>query len=98
MTDFLLAALPWVVMGIAIAFAVVNFSKKKCKLNIEIQKGLDEENSKSTIDKNDYMSGGMCLGICFGSVFSLLGIVSLSYGISFGMLIGMVVGMYIKKK
>ncbi len=98
MSDFLLAALPWLVMGIAIAFAVVIFSRKKDKLNIGGQKGLDKENSKSTVDEDDYMSVGMCLGICFGSVFSLLGLVSLSYGISFGMLIGMVAGMYIKKK
>ncbi|ALB44982.1 hypothetical protein [Clostridium beijerinckii] len=98
MLDFLLAALPWVVMGIAIAFAVVSFSRKKDKLNIGGQKGLDKENSKSMVDEDDYMSVEMCLGICFGSVFSLLGLVSLSYGISFGMLIGMVAGIYIKKK
>lgn len=98
MVDFLLAALPWVVMAIAIAFVVVNFSRKKSVLNMEREKGLDEEKFKSVVGEDDYISVGMCWGICFGSVFSLLGIVSLSYGISFGMLIGMVVGIYIKKK
>jgi len=98
MADFLLAALPWVVMGIAVAVMLVNFNRKKCKLNIEKQKGTDEETSMSTEGENDYMSVGMCLGMCFGSVLSLSGIVTLSYGISFGMLIGMTIGMYIKKR
>ena len=98
MADFLLAALPWVVMGIAVAVMLVNFNRKKSELNIEKQKGTDEENSKSTEGENDYMSVGMCLGMCFGSVLSLSGIVTLSYGISFGMLIGMTIGMYIKKR
>jgi len=84
MLDFLLAALPWMIMGIAVTIAAVNFSGKREKLNIEEQK--------------DYMSAGMCFGMCFGSVLGSLGVVSLSYGISFGMLIGMVLGMCIKKK
>lgn len=89
-----MASLPWVVMGIVVAVMLVNFNRKKCKLNIEKQNGTDEENSMSTECENDYMSVGMC----FGSVLSLSGIVTLSYGISFGMLIGMTVGMYIKKR
>lgn len=97
MSDFLLAALPWVVTGIAIAFVIVNLTRKKTRKSIEIQKGLDEENSKGTEDDN-YMPIGMCLGVCFGIVFSSLGIISLSYGTSFGMLIGMIAGMYVKKK
>ena len=55
MADFLLAALPWVVMGIAIAFASVNFNRKKGALKMEGQKELDEQNSKSSVDKDDYM-------------------------------------------
>lgn len=43
MSDFLLAALPWVVTGIAIAFVIVNLTRKKTRKSIEIQKGLDEE-------------------------------------------------------
>lgn len=94
MADFLLAALPWVVMGIAVAVMLVNLNRKKGKLNMEKQKGTDGENSMSTECEHNYMSVGMC----FGSVLSLSGIVTLSYGISFGMLIGMTVGMYIKKR
>lgn len=97
MADFLLTALPWMITGIAIAFVAVNFTGKRTIKSIEIQKGLEEENSKST-EEDNYMSVGMCLGICFGSVLSLLGIISLSYGTSFGMLIGMITGMCIKKK
>ena len=39
MSDFLLAALPWVVTGIAIAFVIVNLTRKKTRKSIEIQKG-----------------------------------------------------------
>lgn len=98
MADFLLAALPWVVIGIAVAVMLVNFNRKRGELSIEKQKGMDGENSKSTEGENNYMYVGMCLGMCLGSVLSLSGIVTLSYGISFGMLIGMTVGLYIKKR
>lgn len=97
MTDFLLAALPWVIIGIAIAIIAANFGRKKRKLNTKEQENLDEENLPNKDDKGNYMSVGMCLGMCIGTVFSSTGIVPLSYGISFGMLIGMVVGTYIKK-
>lgn len=98
MLDFLLAALPWMIMGIAVAIAAVNFSGKREKFNIEEQKEIDEKKSRSTEEEKDYMSLGMCFGMCFGSMLGSLGVVSLSYGISFGMLIGMVLGMCIKKK
>lgn len=98
MTDFLLAALPWVLIGIAIAISVVDFGRKKGKLNTKEQENLDEANSPNKDAKENYMSVGMCLGMCIGTVFSSTGIVPLSYGISFGMLIGMVVGTCIKKE
>ncbi|WP_244834017.1 hypothetical protein [Clostridium sp. BJN0001] len=97
MADFLLEALPWVVMGIAAAVALSNLNKKG-ELSIKKQKGMNGEKSINKEDGNNYMSAGTCLGICFGSVLSLLGIVTLSYGISFGILLGMIVGMCIKKR
>ncbi|MBE6072808.1 MAG: hypothetical protein E7208_12840 [Clostridium butyricum] len=98
MLDFLLVALPWMVMGISVAIAAVNFSGKREKLNIEEHKEADKKKSGSIEEEKDYMSAGMYFGMCFGSVLGSLGVVSLSYGISFGMLIGMVLGMCIKKK
>lgn len=97
MPDFLSAALPWVLIGIAIAIIAANFGRKTRKLNTKEQKNSDEANSPNRDDKGNYMSVGMCLGICIGTVFSSTGIVPLSYGISLGMLIGMVVGICIKK-
>jgi len=96
MTDFLLAALPWVLIGIAVAVIAASFGSKKRKSNTKEQENLDEANS-NVDDKEDYMSVGMCLGMCIGTVFSSTGIVPLSYGISFGMLIGTVGGMCIEK-
>lgn len=88
-----MAALPWVIMGIALAVLAVNFSKKannKTKVDVEIKDSEDEE--------DNYMTLGMCLGMCIGSALGASGIISISYGISFGMLIGMAVGSTIKKQ
>lgn len=98
MVDFLLAALPWVIMGIAIAVIAANFSRIKRKPNTKEQENSVEANSPNTENGENYMSVGMCLGMCVGTVFSSTGMIPLSYGISFGMLIGMVAGMRIQKK
>lgn len=98
MTDFLLAALPWVLIGIAIAIIAANIGRKKKKLNAKGQENPDEADSHNIDYKENYMSQEMCLGMCIGTVLSSTGIVPLSYGISFGMLIGMVVGICIKKR
>lgn len=97
MKDFLLTALPWVLIGIVVAIIAANFSKKKKKINTIEQENLNQTESQNIGDEDNYMSVGMSLGMCIGIVFSTTGIVPLSYGISFGMLFGMVVGMFIKK-
>ncbi|MGM9530495.1 DUF2700 domain-containing protein [Intestinibacter sp.] len=93
MKDFIMAALPWVIMGITLAVLAVNFSKKannKTKVDVEIK--------DSEVEEDNYMTLGMCLGMCIGSALGASGIISISYGISFGMLIGMAVGSTIKKQ
>ena len=97
MTDFLSAALPWVLIGISVAIITINFSRKRMKTYTKGQENAGEVNSANADDKGNYISVGMCLGMCIGTVFSSTGIVPLSYGISFGMLMGTVVGMCIKK-
>lgn len=100
MKDFIYAALPWVVMGIAIIIASVNFNKKN-QVNI---KKYDSHNDKlDSKDKQDEelgnnMAMGMCFGMCLGVALSSTGMFSIAYGASFGMLIGMVIGMCIKNK
>ena len=92
MKDFIMAALPWVVMGIAIAVLAVNFSKKA---NNKAKDDVDINDSES--EEDNYMALGMCLGMCMGCALSSAGVFSISYGISFGMLIGMAIGSTIKK-
>lgn len=87
-----MAALPWVVMGIAIAVLAVNFSKKA---NNKAKDDVDINDSES--EEDNYMALGMCLGMCMGCALSSAGVFSISYGISFGMLIGMSIGSTIKK-
>lgn len=93
-----MAALPWIVIGIAVALAFVKFGKRKGKIDTQNKQSMDKTKSKSTDDEDNYMSMGMCFGMCIGTVLSSMGIVPISYGISFGMLIGMVIGMCIRKK
>lgn len=79
---FFKAALPWIVMGLALAvFFAQNGSRKK-----------DKE------EAGDYSSEGMCLGMCLGTALgsSLGG--NTGIGISLGMLIGLTVGSCMKKK
>ncbi|MBD3109908.1 DUF2700 domain-containing protein [Bacillus sp. AGMB 02131] len=84
MKDFILAALPWVVLGITVAIAMVNIKGDKAR---------KEDREKI----GNYMSVGMSIGMCFGIAIGLafdemLGRNGLTYGICFGMLGGMVIG------
>lgn len=106
MTDFILAALPWVIFGVVNALVIVDFQKKNKIRNIEAN-GEDIEDlnalKKKENTEEDYMSIGMSLGMCIGIAISLLfmktfGSKVIIYGVCFGMLGGMVVGMFIKKK
>ena len=50
MKDFITAALPWIIIGIAIALLAVNAGKRK----------------KGEKKADDNMSEGMCIGMCIG--------------------------------
>lgn len=73
MKDFIMAALPWLCIGVAIALCAVNFHNSK--------KAKQEERQY-----DNYISEGMCLGMCVGL---MLGVEYLSYGLLVGMVIGM---------
>ena len=75
MNEFLMAALPWICIGIAIALFAVNHSAaKKAK-----------ENDK---EYGNYMTEGMCLGLC---VSTALGGNGLIYGMLLGLVVGMLI-------
>jgi len=106
MIDFIVAALPWIAIGVAIAVVISNFSNKKKRQNIsekpnETDSNKTETNETDTVE--DYISYGMCIGMCIGTAIGtaltgIYGVTALSYGSCFGMLTGVVVGACIKKK
>ena len=77
MKDFITAALPWIIIGIAIALLAVNAGKRK----------------KGEKKADDNKSEGMCIGMCIGVALGASGVIDLGLGISLGMLAGMGVGM-----
>ena len=82
MKDFILAAFPWIIIGISVAIIVVNCNKEK-----------DKNLSKETY-LTERMSIGMCLGVSLGSLSSE----HLEIFLSLGMLIGEAIGLCFKKK
>lgn len=90
MRDFLTAALPWVLIGIAIAVfaagAAVGAKRKRKK----------RENGEETAPGTCWMEG-MCFGLAMGVCFGSIGFVRLEIGMCAGILLGMIVGGLIPK-
>jgi len=85
MRDFIFAALPWIVIGVSIAFITANFKREKKN---------EKEGSYISIG----ISLGMCFGVAIGSLLAkTFGNIVLTYSICFGMLIGVVAGLFISK-
>lgn len=99
MFDFLKAAFPWVIMGIAVIVLTCHHSKAKRQCDAEGAAEADSEEKAGSEkpESGDRMTEGMSIGMCFGAAIGSSGICDLATGISLGMLLGMVVGMYIKK-
>lgn len=102
MRDFIMAALPWICVGLVVAVMAVQMRHKKK----DGEKGdAGEEQQGGTLDiqeekednEENYMTTGMCLGMCFGVAIGTA-LDQLAMGISLGMLIGMCFGMSMKKK
>lgn len=97
MLDFIIAAIPWVVLGICIVIIISKVSQKQ-KVKREKSEPLNVTEEQTPKEGNgNYMAMGMSLGMCFGVMFSTTGLISLASGISFGMLIGMIIGMSMDK-
>ena len=75
MKDFMMAALPWICIGIAIAlFAANHGAAKKAK--------------DSDKEYGNYMTEGMCLGMCVGTALGGNGLI---YGMLGGLVVGMLI-------
>ena len=73
MKAFMMAALPWICIGIAVAlFAANHGAVKKAK--------------DSDKEYGNYMTEGMCLGMCIGAALDGNGLI---YGMLLGLVIGM---------
>ena len=94
MVDFLLAALPWVLMGVAVILFARHHAKSKRRTGNDAETEQPGDEKKSGENR---MAEGMSLGMCFGVAISSSGVCDLAIGISMGMLLGMLVGMNIKK-
>ena len=101
MYDFVIAALPWIAMGITVALVLANESNKKrgkYYSNKRTDNIADEETANENGEKN-YITYGMLFGIAIGlSLSDKFGTITLTYGICFGMLIGTFGGVLFKKK
>ena len=73
MNEFLMAALPWICIGIAIALFAANH-------------GVAKKAKASDKEYGNYMTEGMCLGMCVGTALGGNGLI---YGVLVGMAIGM---------
>ena len=80
--DFLLAALPWISIGLLLAIFFARSARKK----------------KGDETKENYATEGMALGMCFGTAIGTSLGNNTGIGLSLGMLAGLVIGSCIEKK
>ncbi len=85
MMEFIKAALPWVMVGIAIAIFIVRMVQKS---KLQQQKGPGK--------KGDCMTLGMCFGMCVGVALGTSGMMNIAMALPLCTLIGEVVGILIK--
>jgi len=81
--EFVRAALPWVLAGVAVAVLCVRHGKQKQQEEL----------------RQDCSGEGMCLGMCLGVAMATAfgGTENLGLGLSLGMLVGMAIGACVEK-
>ena len=96
MKEFFTAALPWVLMGLCIAFWGVRRQKEKAAANAAV----GAENAENTEKKPacSYSTEGMILGVAIGIVLSRYLDLNLGLCIAIGMCVGLGGGTGVKKK
>lgn len=101
MKEFLTAALPFVLLGLAVAvFAAQTGAETQRRHTCQEQTGMlgTTESEQKREYSGNYMVAGMCIGLCLGISLGSSGVLPLSAGTSFGMLLGMCIGMCIKRE
>ena len=77
MMDFVAAALPWIMMGVALAIYITNTGARKA--------GDGKKDSGR-------LGFSMCMGVLSGVLVSVLGLVLLGWGLGIGALLGALMG------
>ncbi|MCH3971426.1 MAG: hypothetical protein LKE53_01420 [Oscillospiraceae bacterium] len=90
--EFLLAALPWIAIGISV---ILVFSSRE-------QFQAEENTQKDDAASSHALSSGVGTGLCLGTVVGVAlmqkyGTAALSYGICFGVLLGTLAGTFLQK-
>ena len=80
--DFIMAALPWLAMGLMVAIFADRENSRK----------------NNPEKEDNYGSEGMALGMCFGTAIASVMKQDIGPGISIGMLMGLAAGTSMKKK
>ena len=84
MKDFITAALPWVMMGLALAVLAASYAREK------------KEDQKK---RNELQLGGMALGMLLGGALGTIGLLeNYALGISLGALWGLVIGTVVEPR
>lgn len=86
--EFLSAALPWVCMGLALAFGMKRLSVEQARRNAAVT----EEEKRAAERRSQSLTMGICLGECLGIALTQALQLNIAYGISLGMLAGVVYG------
>ena len=96
MKEFVTAALPWVLMGLCVAFWAVRRQKEKTAANA----ANDTENAENAEKKpaGSYSTEGMLLGVAIGIVLSKCLDLNLGLCLAIGMCVGLGGGTGVKKK
>ena len=81
-TDFLLAALPWISIGLLLAIFFAQSTRRK----------------KNGKEKENYGTEGLALGMCFGTAIGTSLGNNTGIGLTLGMLAGFMIGLCIEKK
>lgn len=90
--DFLAAALPWVCMGLALAFGMKRLGAEQARRNAAVT----EEEKRAAERRSQSLVTGICVGECLGIALAQALQLNIAYGLSLGMLAGVLFGAWKK--
>ena len=95
---FFSAALPWIVMGVALAIFFARETKRKERRKDRQEKTDQQEKANQQEKEDDFGAEGMALGMCFGVAIATAMHWNIGLGLSLGMLLGLTIGSEMEKK